>query len=63
MFLERSMGMGVLISADLEENRTRMEQMCRNCDDIILRPMTLGRMQPLSGLLVYIETAASNMIF
>lgn len=55
--------MGVLISADLEENRTRMEQMCRNCDDIILRPMTLGRMQPLSGLLVYIETAASNMIF
>lgn len=49
------------ISQHLQENQRRIQSLCRNCDDIILRPMTLGQ-PPVDCLIVYIETAISNMM-
>ncbi len=49
------------ISRNLQENQSRLEALCRNCDDIILRPMKLGN-PPADCLIVYIETAVSNMM-
>lgn len=50
------------LSKDLKKNRAAVEALCKNCDDIILRPMTLGFPQPVDCLVVYIETAVSNMM-
>lgn len=50
------------ISDQLYENQKRLEQLCKNCDDIIFRMMTLGAPEPVECLIVYIETAVSNMM-
>lgn len=49
------------ISKVLEENRARIARLCRGCDDILLREMRLGN-PGIDCLLVYIETAVSNMM-
>lgn len=50
------------ISADLKENEQAVQQMIEGCDDILLRPMKLGRGQGIGCFLVYIEVAVSNMM-
>lgn len=50
------------ISENLDENKKRISQLCQGCDDIILRPMKLGVPEPVDCLVVYIETAVSNMM-
>ena len=40
----------------------RLRQMCAGCDDIIIRPMELGLETRVKCLVVYIETAVSNMM-
>lgn len=50
------------ISDQLCENQKRLEQLCKNCDDILFRTMTLGTPEPVECLIVYIETAVSNMM-
>lgn len=49
------------ISPNLSENQSRIEALCQNCDDILLRPMRLGN-PSIDCLVVYIETAVSNMM-
>lgn len=50
------------VSIQLTENQTWIEHQCEHCDDIILRPMNLGARQQISCLIVYIETAVSNVM-
>ncbi len=50
------------ISTVLKENQERMEALCKNCDDILFRPMKLGVPEPVDCLVVYIEVAVSNMM-
>lgn len=50
------------ISADILQTRQRLEQLCENCDDIIIRPMVLGKELQTRCLVVYIEAAVSNMM-
>ena len=40
----------------------RIRQICENCDDIIIRQMELGKDTRVKCLVVYIETAVSNMM-
>lgn len=51
-----------VVSKNLGKNREAVEQLCQGCDDIMLRTMTLGHPQPIECLIVYIETAVSNLI-
>ncbi len=50
------------ISGDIRQIRQRLEQLCENCDDIIIRPMVLGREFQTRCLVVYVEAAVSNMM-
>lgn len=50
------------VSVNLSHNQQWIQQRCRNCDDIILRPLRLGVDYPVNCLVVYIETAVSNMV-
>ena len=50
------------VSSNLEENQKWIKVQCAQCDDIILRPMNLGVRQQIPCLIVYIETAVSNMM-
>lgn len=50
------------ISRRLEENEAYIRKQCEGCADILIRPMKLGEGKKLSCLVVYIETAVSNMI-
>lgn len=50
------------ISRKLKENETYIRRRCEGCADILIRPMQLGKGRKLSCLVVYIETAVSNMM-
>lgn len=50
------------ISRKLKENETYIRKRCAGCADILIRPMQLGEGKKLSCLVVYIETAVSNMM-
>lgn len=50
------------ISADLKQNEERVREMIEGCDDILFRPMKLGKNKGISCFLIYIEVAASNMM-
>ncbi len=50
------------ISTDLKQNEKRVREMIEGCDDILFRPMKLGKNKEISCFLIYIEVAASNMM-
>ena len=50
------------ISGKIDQIQERLEQLCRGCDDIIIRPMCLGMMNPLPCLVIFVEAAVSNMM-
>ena len=50
------------ISSSLKENETYIRERCRNCADILIRPMRLGTVGKTDCLMVYIEVAVSNMM-
>lgn len=50
------------ISERLSENEARIRRLCRGCDDIIIRKMAPGMPEPVDCLIVYIESAVSNMM-
>lgn len=50
------------ISENLQVNRDRIRQLCRGCDDIILRSMSLGQPEPVECLIVYVEAAVDNVM-
>lgn len=50
------------LSKELAKNREAVERLCEGCDDILVRPMKLGRKRETDCFLVYIETAVSNMM-
>lgn len=50
------------ISTDLKQNEKRVQEMIEGCDDILFRPMKLGKNKEISCFLIYIEVAASNMM-
>lgn len=50
------------ISLHLTENQEAVGQRISGCDDILLRPMKLGKGEGISCFLIYIEVAASNMM-
>ena len=50
------------LSMSLLDNREMVERMVKDCDDILIRPMKLGKEMQVDCFLVYIETAVSNMM-
>lgn len=50
------------VSRNIQENETYVRNRCENCDDIIIRPMMLGRDGGVRALVFYIEVAVSNMM-
>lgn len=50
------------LSTDIQENMEAFEALYKNCDDIIRRPMRLGREVKVDCVVVYIEVAVSNMM-
>ena len=42
------------ISSSLKENETYIRERCRNCADILIRPMRLGTVGKTDCLMVYI---------
>lgn len=50
------------ISEKIEENESYIRNRCRGCADILIRPMALGQNPKIICLVVYIETAVSNMM-
>lgn len=50
------------ISVNLKENEAYVRERCRNCADILIRPMRLGEKSKTDCLMVYIEVAVSNMM-
>lgn len=50
------------ISVDLKNNQAAVEEMIRDCNDILFRPMKLGKGQKVDCFLIYIEAATSNMM-
>ena len=50
------------VFSELSGNQSWIQKQCERCDDIILRPMNLGRNRQITCLIVYIETAVSNMM-
>lgn len=46
----------------VKENEAYIRQACSQCDDIIIRPMRLGKEEKTDCLVVYIEVAVSNMM-
>lgn len=49
------------IAPGLQQNLTWIREKCTNCDDILLRQMKIGN-PGIDCLIVYIETAVSNMM-
>lgn len=50
------------LSAELKKNEQAVRELVKGCDDILVRPMRLGKQQGIDCFLVYIETAVSNMM-
>lgn len=50
------------ISCSLQESEELLRSLCEGCDDILLRKMRLGQGEGIDCLIVYIETAVSNMM-
>lgn len=50
------------ISKSLRENESYVREKCKNCADILIRPMKLGQDRKIDCLMVYIEVAISNMM-
>ena len=50
------------IAEKISENRKRIEERISGCDDILLRPMMLGKERETECFLIYIETAVSNLM-
>ena len=50
------------ISKNLRENEKYIRSRCKNCADILIRPMRLGNESKADCLMVYIEVAVSNMM-
>lgn len=50
------------ISADLKVNEEYLRKRLENCQDILIRPMKLGKEEKTNCLMVYIEVAVSNMM-
>ena len=50
------------ISTSLESNRETVQKQIADCDDILLRPMELGKEVTVACFLIYIEVAVSNMM-
>ncbi len=50
------------ISESLRENEKYLRNRLEKCSDILIRPMRLGEKQKVDCLMVYIETAVSNMM-
>lgn len=50
------------ISGSLRENEKYLRDRLEKCSDILIRPMRLGEKQKVDCLMVYIETAVSNMM-
>jgi spore germination protein len=50
------------LSKELAVNRSEAERLVNGCDDILIRPMKLGKEKKTDCFLVYIETAVSNMM-
>ena len=49
------------VSRDIRENEDYVRERCRDCKDIIIRPMMLGQGKRVRCLVFYIEAAVSNM--
>lgn len=50
------------IPTQISQVEEQLQNLCVNCDDIIIRPMQLGAGTRVECLVVYIETAVSNMM-
>ena len=50
------------IAEKISENRKRIEERISGCDDILLRPMMMGKERETECFLIYIETAVSNLM-
>ncbi|MCR1841105.1 spore germination protein [Murimonas intestini] len=50
------------ISRSLRDSEQILGKLCEGCDDILLRKMRLGQGEGIDCLIVYIETAVSNMM-
>lgn len=50
------------ISQNLRDNEIYIREKCKNCADILIRPMRLGDESKVDCLMVYIEVAVSNMM-
>lgn len=50
------------ISANLKVNEDYLRDRLEHCEDILIRPMKLGKEQQTDCLIVYIEVAVSNMM-
>lgn len=50
------------ISGKINQIEARIKVLCDGCDDIIIRSMRLGCQSQVNCLVVYIETAVSNMM-
>ena len=50
------------ISSNLRDNEAYIRKRCKNCADILIRPMRLGDGPRVDCLMVYIEVAVSNMM-
>ena len=50
------------ISANIRKNEEYIRERCKDCADILIRPMRLGEGPKVDCLMVYIEVAVSNMM-
>lgn len=50
------------ISSSLKENEEYIRKRCKNCADILIRPMRIGTLGKTDCLMVYIEVAVSNIM-
>ncbi|MCI7813019.1 MAG: spore germination protein [Lachnospiraceae bacterium] len=50
------------IARELKKNEKRVEAMCLDCADIIRKKMKIGRQKKVDCLLIYVESAVSNLI-
>ena len=50
------------ISSSLKENEEYIRKRCKNCADILIRPMRIGTLEKTGCLMVYIEVAVSNIM-
>lgn len=50
------------LSKEISENQRIVEERLRGCDDILLRPIMLGKDRETACFLIYIETAVSNLM-